>query len=295
MIKKDSMIGSADVTKSERYLHTPSSFARQNLYYVQEVGKLQSLVPHRCIRENLDSFLVLVVLDGQGTLTIRDTVFTLKQGDCAFVDCKEHYEHISEKENAWELAWVHFNGHNVRALYELFIKYNAGINVFHTDDFMALISIIEQLMEKQEDRSVMSELQCSELLMSLMRNVISRVAKTEQMLNEADQETLNQAREYLNEHYADTEILKNLEQDFDIVADDFNDAFSSHFGISIAEYVSNRRFLAAKEMLRFSVKSIQQIAEEAGIRDVMVMQQMFYDKENMSADEYRSKWAQWIR
>ncbi len=295
MIKKDSMIGSMDVTKSERYLHTPSSFARQNLYYVQEVGKLQSLVPHRCIRENLDSFLVLLVIDGQGTLTIRGTEYALKQGDCAFLDCKEHYEHISEQENAWKLAWVHFNGNNVRAMYELFVKYNAGINVFHVEDFSELTTVIEQLMEKQEYRSVLSELHCSELLMSLMRIVISKVAKAEDVLNEVDKETMNQVREYLNEHYAVSDILKNFERDFNTSAEEFNDVFAAHFGISIAEYVSNRRFLAAKEMLRFSVKSIQEVAEEAGIQDVMVMQQMFYDKENMSADEYRSKWAQWIR
>lgn len=295
MIKKDSMIGSMEVTKSERYLHTPSSFAKQNLYYVQEVGKLQSLVPHRCIRENLDSFLVLAVLDGQGTLSIRDKEYSLKQGDCAFVDCREHYEHISGEEDAWKLAWVHFNGKNVRGLYELFVKYNGGLNVFHAEDYEVITTVVEQLMEKQEYRSILSELHCSELLMSMMRMLISRVAKVEDVLDEVDKEVLTQARAYLNENYAASDVLDNFEKDFDTKVEDFDNVFNSHFGIGIEEYITNRRFLAAKEMLRFSVKSIQEVAKEAGIADVMEMQQMFYDKENMSADEYRSKWAQWIR
>ena len=295
MIKKKSMIDSVEVTISERYLHTPSSFAKQNLYYVQEVGKLQSLVPHRCIRESLDSFLVLVVLDGQGTLSIRDKEYFLKRGDCAFVDCREHYEHISGEEDSWKLAWVHFNGKNIRGLYELFVKYNGGLNIFHAEDYEAITAVIEQLMEKQEYRSILSELHCSELLMSIMRILISRVAKAEDVLDEVDKEILNQARAYLNENYAASDVLDSFEKDFDTKLADFDKVFNSHFGISIEEYITNRRFLAAKELLRFSVKSIQEVAKEAGIADAMKMQQMFYDKENMSADEYRSKWAQWIR
>ena len=70
MLRREDIYTTVAMTKSERYLHTPGSFARNNLLYVQEVGHLESLQPHRCIRENLDSFLILVVLEGKGTLTI---------------------------------------------------------------------------------------------------------------------------------------------------------------------------------------------------------------------------------
>ena len=295
MIKKNGMIDLLDVTKSERYLHAPSSFAKQNLYYVQEVGKLQSLVPHRCIRENLDSFLVLLVLEGQGILTIHNKECILKAGDCAFIDCKEHYEHISEEENGWKLAWVHFNGNSVRSLYDLFMKYNKGENVFRAVDFSGILETIEELMKKQEDKGILSELCCSELLMTLIRKLIVKVAKREDLEAEVDRETLNQAREFLNENFANADVLKEFEDVFKASVSDMNTVFVGQFGISIEQYLSNRRFLAAKEMLRFTIKSIQDVARESGIQDVIVMQQMFYDKENMSAEEYRSKWAQWIR
>ena len=294
MIKKDGMFGITDITKSERYLHTPSSFARQNLYYIQEVGKLQSLVPHRCIRENLESFLVFIVLDGQGVLTIRNKEYTLKKGDCAFIDCREHYEHISEEMNGWKLAWVHFNGYSVRGIYDLFMRCNKGVNVFNIEDSI-IVDIVEELMEKQEDRSILSEMKCSELLMSLLRTIVAKVAKTEDVVDEADKEVLSEVREYLNENFAESSVLRDFESNFSTTVEEFNKVFTAHFGISIEQYVSNRRFLAAKELLRFSIKSIQDVAKDSGIQDVIVMQQMFYDKENMSAEEYRSKWAHWIR
>lgn len=70
--------------------------------------------------------------------------------------------------------------------------------------------------------------------------------------------------------------------------------FAQHYGISIDEYVDNRRLNAAKELLRFSVKPVAQVAAASGIGDVAAMQQMFREKEGMSAEEYREKWAQWI-
>ena len=53
-------------TKSERKIHTPSAFARKNLIFAQETGKLKSIKPHSCVRENLDSYLLFIVLEGKG-------------------------------------------------------------------------------------------------------------------------------------------------------------------------------------------------------------------------------------
>ena len=61
------------------------------------------------------------------------------------------------------------------------------------------------------------------------------------------------------------------------------------------EYISSRRFNAAKELLRFSIKPVEKVAKEAGIGDMIVMQQMFRENEGMTAEEYRAKWAQWVR
>ena len=44
--RMEKMFSSEGVTKSDRMLHTPGMFAKNHLLYVQEVGRLESLVPH---------------------------------------------------------------------------------------------------------------------------------------------------------------------------------------------------------------------------------------------------------
>jgi len=78
-------------TSSSRIIHTPSTFARSSLLYLQEVGKLKSLQPHTSSREKLESYLFFIVTDGKGKLIYRGQTYELGVGDCVFIDCREGY------------------------------------------------------------------------------------------------------------------------------------------------------------------------------------------------------------
>lgn len=295
MIKKDSLFVADGMTKSDRCIHTPSAFARQNLLYVQEVGRLQSLEPHRCVRENVDSYLFLLVLEGKGNLIIRDRSYEINAGDCALIDCMEHYEHISDEKDAWKLAWVHFNGHAAKAYYELFRKYNSEKNIFAVEDIEGWNSLIGELLVTQKKRNLQAELFCGERLLHLLNRIVDSVSDAAVIENEQEKLLVNGARELLNKRYAEQDVLRELERTLGEEISVLSGIFTKRLGISIEEYISNRRFNAAKEMLRFSIKPIEEIVAESGINDMIVLQQMFRDNEGMTAEEYRAKWAQWIR
>lgn len=295
MIKRDSLFSEENVTRSVRSLHTPGAFAKQNLLYVQEVGRLQSLTPHRCVRENLDSFLFLVVLEGKGSLDIEGKHYEVAQGDCALIDCMKHYEHMSDERDAWKLAWVHFNGHAAGGYYELFMKYNESGNVFTTGETAFWDALVGELLSSQKERNLQAELQCGELLVKLLNCIINSVANASVIESEQEKQVAGELRELLNEKYAEADILQTVEKTFGEDAAALGAKFAKQFGISIEEYISNRRLNAAKELLRFSIKPVEEVAGESGIGDRIVMQQMFRENEGMTAEEYRAKWAAWIR
>lgn len=294
MIKRDGLFSEESVTRSDRSLHTPSAFAKQNLLYVQEVGRLESLTPHRCVREKLDSFLFLVVLEGRGSLDVEGKHYEIGKGDCALIDCMKHYEHISDEKEAWKLAWVHFNGNAARGYYELFKKYH-GSDIFRSSDTEGWNAAIGRLLEKQNDKSLTAEFYCGEVLLHLLNTLIESVADDEVVAGEGRRQLANEVREYLNDRYADNNVLEETEKTFGQKVTELDAGFNKYFGISIAEYISNRRLNAAKELLRFTIKPIEQVAGESGIGDCSVMQQLFVEKEGLTAEEYRAKWAAWIR
>jgi transcriptional regulator GlxA family with amidase domain len=71
--------------------------------------------------------------------------------------------------------------------------------------------------------------------------------------------------------------------------------FCKQFSIGLQDYIVNRRFNTAKELLRFTIIPVDEVLEQSGMKDTKMMQQMFRENKNMSAEEYRSKWAQWIK
>ena len=73
------LFSASGITDSVRMLHTPGDFAKKNLLYVQEVGKLKSLQPHKSIREELDSFLFIGLLSGEGTVSVGETCYNVKK------------------------------------------------------------------------------------------------------------------------------------------------------------------------------------------------------------------------
>lgn len=295
MIKNDSLFSGEAMTRSDRCIHTPGNFAKQNLLYVQEVGRLKSLQPHKCIRENLDSYLFMLVLSGKGSLKIKNIEYKMEKGSCALVNCMEYYEHISDEQDAWELAWVHFNGHSAKGYYDLFKKYNGESNVFCVKETAVWEERLGEILRIQKERNFLGELKSGELLIGLLNCVLEKVAKDEAVEREQEKQFVNELREKLNEHYADRDVLSKMEQLFDGRMSGLYKGFAQLYGISVEEYISNRRLNAAKEMLRFSIKPVEEVAKESGIGNLDQMQKLFRENEGMSAEEYRMKWAQWIR
>lgn len=293
-MSKVSLFSKENVTRSERSLHTPGAFAKQNLLYVQEVGRLESLTPHRCIRENLDSYLFMIVLEGKGTLEVQGQEYEIAKGNCAFLDCMKHYEHISDEQDAWKLAWVHFNGITAKAYYDLFYKYQQE-NVFKVKDIDDWNVLIGKLLEKQKDKSFLAELGSAEILLQLLNKVIETVVDKDTLKAEEFKQKNQTIREFLNEDYANQNVLKALEMSIGSKVDTLNEDFSRYYGIGIVEYLENKRLNVAKELLRFTIKTTEEIAVESGIGSCEMMERMFVDKEGVTPQDYREKWAQWIR
>ena len=77
--------------------------------------------------------------------------------------------------------------------------------------------------------------------------------------------------------------------------DEIDAAFKDKYGIDMAAYLENRKLNKAKELLRFTIRPISEIAEDLGMSDEESFCRLFSEKEEMLPDEYRKKWAQWVK
>ncbi len=277
-------------TRTERVIATPTGFAQNNYLYVQEVGTLKSLSPHVAARQNLDSYLLLIVLSGEGTVTYQGEEFPMSFGSCAFIDCKKKYSHISSREKPWELMWVHFNGRSAASIYQQFTRSNPK-GIFRCSSVFYYKKAMEEMLNLHLNRSKSAEMLSNKYITDLVTQGFLDSASDEEGQVESLQTKLQQVKTYLDEHFTEKILLEDLEERFYVSRFHLSREFKKSYETTIGNYLLNLRIGRAKELLRFSDKPIEEIASDCGIKDTSYFTKVFRKSEQMTALEYRHLWG----
>lgn len=280
----------SETSTSDRVIATPTKFAQNNYFYVQEVGRLKSLVPHLSRRQNLNSFLFFIVLSGEGIVTYDEQVFYLKQGDCAFIDCSRNYSHISSENDPWELMWVHFNGAKAQEFYQQYLKI-AGLVIFRSVSIVPYEQALSALLRINKERSTITELQSNKYITDIITQCILEAKPEDKLLDNSMSVKLHQVRSYIDTNFTNRISLEDLAELFFISKFHLSREFKKAYGITIGTYLQSCRMGLAKQLLRFSSKPIEEIAISCGIPDTSYFTKVFKKSEQMTALEYRRKWG----
>ena len=72
---------------SVRLSPTPGSWARQNLFYIQEIGRFRTLPGYLTERKDLDSVLMIYTRAGKGKLNINNQSYSVQRDEFLWIDC----------------------------------------------------------------------------------------------------------------------------------------------------------------------------------------------------------------
>lgn len=275
--------------ESERYLDTPSNFARDNFLYVQETGTLKSLKPHMSKRSNIESFLIMYVISGEGTLGYENKRTKVDKNAFIFIDCLNEYFHESSEENPWELAWVHFNGKNAKHYYEYFTQSFGNIYYCNNQLIHNLFSTIKSNTQRKPDHY---ELVNNSLIIQLISTppFDNDTEASKITIESSLSEKLEQVKNYLEENFPERITLEDLANEFFISKYYLSREFKKKYGIGVNTFVTNNRINYSKELLRFTEKSISTIAKDIGIDDANYFIKQFKKSENLTPLDFRNKW-----
>lgn len=273
---------------SNRILQTPSLYAREHYLYVQEIGTLQSLEPHVSKRQNLNSFLFLVVLDGEGILNYEGTRHRISAGDCVFINCASAYYHESSATHPWSLKWVHFNGSEAGCYYDYFTS-RENPYLFHPRSILPFTDALEQLYLCQQSKNPLMELTSNKYLTDIVTLCFTENEALKRKENTIP-DKLKQIHDYISENYEKKLSLEELSEQFFISKYHLSREYKKVYGTTLGNSITSLRLSHAKSMLRFSDASIDTIALNCGFQDSGYFIKVFKKAENMTPLQYRKKW-----
>lgn len=275
------------IEDSKRMIQTPSPLARSAFFYVQETGYLKLRESHRASRKNLDSYLIVLVLSGSGTLMYQNRIFPLKKGTCFFIDCTVPYYHESNPDDPWELIWVHFTGATTPEYYHFFSGFSSP--AFIPSSFDELYGKFTSLLEVNTSSDLAAEIASSRLIMDILSIILQGIIMPKESTTPRNI-NLEKIRGYLDEHYTEKFSLDELAENFYISKYYLCREFKILYGITLNHYVIAKRITLAKKLLRFSSYTLSEIASKCGFYDASYFNKQFKKSEGISASDFRKKW-----
>lgn len=271
---------------SLRIFATPSSRAKKMHYYIQEIGYFHTQEHYFTEREGLNSFLIIYGLKGIGHLKYRGKSFKILPGQLLFIDCMEKHYYETDDNELWEILWVHFNGSSSKGYFEQFIEDQGPIVTLARDNQVAFT--IEKMINLHKEKHLQREMLCSNYLVNLLTEIL--LATNASNPNQELPHIINQVQDYIDHHFTEKITLDLLEKEFSISKYHLARLYKKHTGYSIIDYLIGLRITHAKELLRFSDLSIQNISYTIGIDNISHFINLFKKREDITPFQFRKNW-----
>ena len=271
---------------SKRIINTPSAAAKKCFFYVQETGYLKVVKSHLTKRRQLESFLIVCVLSGEGTMNFDGKTHAVKGGDGFFLNCIKPHFYQSSDSNPWELMWVHFCGATSGGYYETIIKEKG--NVFDSSE--NIVSVLEDIIDTNENKNHESEVKSSLLLLKLLTEILIGAKKPQSEAAMQDNTRMNEIKTRIDREFTEKLTLEQLSEEYFISMYHLSREFKRIYGTTFSNYLITKRINYAKRLLRFSGLSIEEIAQRSGFHDTSHFSRLFKQNEGITPIVYRKNW-----
>ncbi|MGN1480959.1 AraC family transcriptional regulator [Porcipelethomonas sp.] len=271
-----------------RIRNVPSEKTSNSLLYVQETGFLTSEHAGASKTNQINSFLFICVLDGKGIIELNGTPHNVSAGQCVFIDCKNPHSYRCDKNDPWELLWLHFNGISAQYYYSLFTEAKSrNCCVFIPQNLENIKLILNKIIYNNAHKSDNTEIINAKLITDLLTSVITNYCIYEEDESEKYTCKLSAVKDYLDNHFTESINLDKLSDIFYISKFYLTREFKKKYGITIIQYIINKRIEYAKELLRSTDKSIEEISEICGFNDPSYFSKQFKKNESITCLNYR--------
>ncbi|CAN7428185.1 AraC family transcriptional regulator [Paenibacillus sp. LjRoot153] len=272
---------------SIRFISSPSTFAKTNLFYVQEIGHFYTLPGYFTEREGLDSYLIAYILKGAGQLTYRDSTYPLGAHQLFFIHCDSYHHYSTNPQEPLELLWVHFHGSAATAYYDHYAASREP--VLQLNNQSSVSTLLRQTLQIQQQRNAATEFLTSKFLVDLLTEIVLFAQQIG--LSESDKPAyIDAICQTLESKFTESISLNELAHQHAVSKYHMAKRFKQYTGFSPHEYVINIRMTHAKERLKYSDMPVSEIAATLGIDNVSHFINLFKDRTGDTPLVYRKKW-----
>ena len=239
-----------DIQEAEGiFVHTPSSFALDNLFYIRLEALYTCGPRYEVKRSGLNSFLMFYIKEGELLFEYEGRSFVAHKKDIVILDCMkpQRYQALTRT----SFYWFHFDGSASRAYFEHF-KENRGIHFQNTRGMEEHFVLIHDLMRSGcPDEGIMSV-----HIHRIMALLFSSVGT-----GGTPSGIVARARVYMDAHYMEKLSAEQIAEASRVSPSHLFRLFRKETGLTPYAYLTNVRMEHAMKMLLNTSYTVEEIAD----------------------------------
>lgn len=250
---------------SERYFFTPSSLARELLYYPTRCGHYfcnhnysfshQSEIAMQ--GDHNQNIMLFAVQDGAFELEFAHKTVLAAAGQIVLFDCREPYRYSAS--DGSEFTWLLFGGLNSHAFCRRILQSRGFRHVFTPPAYAEILRLLSSFLSDCASGERPSESACSQLIHRLLCLIL-----VEEPPEQNENDPMTQAIRYMNRHLCEQISVQSVADAVNLSSSYFSRQFKSRTGYSPYEYILLRRIDRAKHLLSSTQLSVKEIAYATG-------------------------------
>ena len=281
------------------------------------IGKDESTAPHKNINRISPDYIFYLVTEGELFFCEDSKEYHLKKGDCFLFEPNKH--HFGTRDSCYHLIYIHFTHPKIRdiqILEEDWIEQAKERNRLwltsadiaqapdrtvvlpkhvRFDDPLAF-STVRELACKAVDRAknhldnytVLCAGDVNELFVELYRQFVS-IYFEKFNIGQKDLYLINKVIDYLHSNYRQKISSKSISNELSYNFDYLNQLFKKNLSTSIFRILESIRMEAAKNILKTSLLSLEEIATAVGYDNASYFSKVFKRQTGLPPSQYRNK------
>lgn len=267
---------------SDYYVYTPSALAQKLFFYPVCIGHFHYEPGYHLKRNNYDSFLLMLIIDGTCSILQKDSVKTASAGDVILLDCYVPHQYFSK--TGCESLWIHFDGPMCRDYCEHLI--HAHGNIWTPGNTSAIKQTLRHIYHTFQNSMPIVEAKLSRDIMGMLTGLFLYEEQKEMDL--ITKPSLSTVISYINEHFTESISLETLADLASLSPYYFTRVFFRQTGMTPHQYLIATRIGASKFLLKTTDIPVKEIGFSCGFSSESSFCTTFRKWERMTPSEYRS-------
>lgn len=268
--------------------HENSDFAKSAFCYTSKLGIYELGKMSVDNMQGIDEFIVIITLSGVGVAQIGNKTARAVPNSALIIPRNTDYSYRTSHEcSEWNYYLIQIGGAAAQTMLSALIKYKGySFDIRYATN--AITDVVDEIMAEDFYEELEFEEKCHIELHKIMYLIYKSAFNRDKNGSDISQVT-QLVSKYIKAHYRENISLDDLSKRCYISPAHLIRVFKDDTGFTPYSYLKQHRIKRAKELLRYTVLSIKDIALLVGFSDPSNFIKQFKSLEQITPDAYRTK------